>query len=150
MTQSLLLGSLFGRTDFSRIFIFGPLEFFADFVAGFFFLILVGKSAQKNPPGKSPAKSSNIYTTKSPTHFCRRARPTFKEKMGDPPLFSRIAFKKRGIVGHLYKKRRIPHFCPLFFLGDDFPSLTKKGDESFIEWTKKKQDGLGGFKKALL
>ena len=32
--------------------------FFADFLAGFFLLIFVGKSAQKNPPGKSPAKSS--------------------------------------------------------------------------------------------
>ena len=32
-----------------------------------------GKSAQKNPPGKSPAKSSRIYTTKIPDTFllCR-------------------------------------------------------------------------------
>ena len=51
------LGSVFGRTDFSRISIFGPPDFFADFVAGFLLLIFVGKSAQKNPPGKSPAKS---------------------------------------------------------------------------------------------
>ena len=58
-----MLGSGFGRTDFSRIFIFGPPDFFADFVAGFFLLIIVGKSAQKNPPGKSPQKSSKIYTT---------------------------------------------------------------------------------------
>ena len=43
--------------------------FFADFVAGFFRLIFVGKSAQKNPPGKSPAKSSEIYTTKIPDTF---------------------------------------------------------------------------------
>ena len=48
--------------------------FFADFyfwAAGFsrqifFLLIFVGKSAQKNPPEKSPAKSSKIYTTKIP------------------------------------------------------------------------------------
>ena len=33
----------------------------------------MGKSAQKNPPGKSPAKSSKTHTTKSQTHFCRRA-----------------------------------------------------------------------------
>ena len=45
-----LLGSDLGRMDFSRIFIFGPPDFFADFVAGFFILIFVGKSAQKNPP----------------------------------------------------------------------------------------------------
>ena len=62
--HSELLGSDFGRTDFSRIFIFGPPDFFADFLAGFFILIFVGKSAQENPPGKSPGKSSKIYTTK--------------------------------------------------------------------------------------
>ena len=69
------LGSVFGRTDFSRIFIFGPPDCFADFLAGFFLLIFVGKSAQKNPPGKSPAKSSKIYTTKIPDTFLQRVRP---------------------------------------------------------------------------
>ena len=33
-----------------------------------------GKDAQKNPPGKSPAKSSKIYTTKTPDTFLRRGR----------------------------------------------------------------------------
>ena len=61
-----ILGPAFGRTDFSRIFIFEPPDFFADFLAGFFLLIFVGKSAQKNPPGKSPGKfiqqkSSNTF-----------------------------------------------------------------------------------------
>ena len=42
---------------------FGPLEIFR----GFCRRIFVGKSAQKNPPGESPAKSSKIDTTKSPT-----------------------------------------------------------------------------------
>ena len=69
-----ILGSVFGRTDFSRILIFGPPDFFADFVAGFFLLIFVGKSAQKNPPGKSPAKSSKICTTKIPDTFLQRGR----------------------------------------------------------------------------
>ena len=69
-----MLGSDSGRTDFSRIFIFGPPVFFADFVAGFFLLIFVGKSAQKNPPGKIPAKSSKIYTTKIPDTFLQRGR----------------------------------------------------------------------------
>ena len=63
------LGPAFGRTDFSRIFIFEPPDFFADFLAGFFLLIFVGKSAQKNPPGKSLAKSSKTYTTKILQHI---------------------------------------------------------------------------------
>ena len=69
-----LLGSVFGRTDFSRISIFGPPDFVADFVAGFFRLFFVGESAQKNPPGKSPTKSSKVYTTKIPDTFLRRGR----------------------------------------------------------------------------
>ena len=48
---------------------FGPPDFFTDFLAGFFLLIFVGKSAQKNPPGKSPQKSSKIYTTKILRHI---------------------------------------------------------------------------------
>ena len=32
----------------------------------------MGKSAQKNPPGKSPAKSSRTYTTKIPDNFLQR------------------------------------------------------------------------------
>ena len=73
-----LLGPAFGRTDFSRIFIFGPPDFFADFLAGFFLLIFVGKSGQKNPPGKSPQKSSKIYTTKILRHISARlARARF-------------------------------------------------------------------------
>ena len=60
-----LLGSDFGRTDFSRIFIFGPPDFFADFLAGLFLLIFVGKSAQKNPPGKSPRNPPKFVQQKS-------------------------------------------------------------------------------------
>ena len=73
-----MLGSGFGRTDFSRIFIFGPPDFFADFLAGFFLLIFVGKSAQKNPPGKSPQKILQyLYNENPPTHFCRMAGATY-------------------------------------------------------------------------
>ena len=68
------LGPVHGRTDFSWIFIFEPPDFFADFLAGFFLLIFVGKSAQKNPPRKSPGKSSKIYTTKIPDTFLQRGR----------------------------------------------------------------------------
>ena len=72
------LGPVHGRTDFLRIFIFEPPDFFADFLAGFFLLIFVGKSAQKNPPRKSPGKSSKIYTTKIPDTFLQRGRAKLK------------------------------------------------------------------------
>ena len=77
------LGSVFGRTDFSRILFFEPPDFVADFVAGFFLLIFVGKSAQKNPPGKSPTKSSKFYTTKIPDNFLQRGQANiFLESLG--------------------------------------------------------------------
>ena len=57
-----------------RIFIFGQPEFFADFLAGFFRLVFVRKSAQKNPPEKSPAKSSKLYTANIPDMFLQRRR----------------------------------------------------------------------------
>ena len=91
ITSSLLSGLDFGRTDFSRIFIFGPPNFFADFLAGFFLLIFVGKSAQKNPPGKSPGKSSKIYTTKSSDTFLQIGRGNFCEVCSD--------FRNAGIHG---------------------------------------------------
>ena len=65
-----MLGSGFGRTDFPLIFIFGPPDFFADFLAGFFLLIFVGKSDQKkilqenprrNPPKFIQQKSSDTF-----------------------------------------------------------------------------------------
>ena len=65
--NQVILGSDFGRTDFSRIFIFGPPDFFADFLAGFFLLIFVGKVPRKilqenpreNPPKFIQQKSSD-------------------------------------------------------------------------------------------
>ena len=65
LAERIFRGFLFlGRRIFSRI--FSP-DFFSSF--------LWGKSAQKNPPGKSPAKSSKIYTTKIPDAFLQRVRP---------------------------------------------------------------------------
>ena len=112
--QKVSKGRIFGRTDFSRIFIFEPPDFFADFLAGFFLLIFVGKSARKNPPGKSPAKSSKIYTTKILQHisadcpgqkivkkcqkyfrhfstfFARRAKQNFKNRQKMAKMFSTL------------------------------------------------------------
>ena len=49
--------------DFSRIFIFEPPDFLADFVAGFFSFLWV-KVPRKILQAKYPAKSSKIYTVR--------------------------------------------------------------------------------------
>ena len=60
------LGPDFGRMDFFADFYFWAAGFFSRiFSPDFFSSFFVGKSAQKNPPGKSPGKSSKIYTTKT-------------------------------------------------------------------------------------
>ena len=69
----------FWQNGFFADFIFEPPDFFADFVAGFFLLIFVGKSAQQNPPGKSPTKSSKFYTTKIPDNFLQRGQANSSE-----------------------------------------------------------------------
>ena len=69
MLSGQILGPAFGRTDFSRIFIFEPPDFFADFLAGFFLLILWEKVPRKilqenlreNPPKFIQQKSSNTF-----------------------------------------------------------------------------------------
>ena len=48
-----VLGSVFGRTDFSRIFIFEPPDFFADFFTDFF-LIVMQQNHLKSILQKSP------------------------------------------------------------------------------------------------
>ena len=63
------LGPAFGRTDFSRIFIFEPPDFSADFLAGFFSSLLWEKVPRKilqenfreNPPKFMQQKSSNTF-----------------------------------------------------------------------------------------
>ena len=64
----------FWQKGFSRIFIFGPPDFLADFVTGVFLLIFVGKKCSEKSSGKIPGKSSKFTQHKSPTHFCRGAR----------------------------------------------------------------------------
>ena len=59
---------------FSRIFIFWAVGFFADFLAGFFLLIFVGKSAQKNPPGKSRENPPKFIQRKSSNTFLQIAQ----------------------------------------------------------------------------
>ena len=63
------LGSDFGRTDFSRIFIFEPPDFFADFVAGFFLLIFAGKKCPKKSSRKIPGKILQNLHNKNPRHI---------------------------------------------------------------------------------
>ena len=91
-------------TDFSRIFILEPPDFFADFVAGFFLLIFWGKSAQKNPLGESPAKSSKIHTTKIPDTFLQRGRGNNFKKgrfvAPSTPAIWKIAIRNARLATH--------------------------------------------------
>ena len=64
----LLLGSVFFLLIFADFF-FRAADFSTGLVAGFFLFSFVGKSAQENPPGKSPAESSKINTTKIPRNI---------------------------------------------------------------------------------
>ena len=61
-------------TDCSRFLFLSRPGFSRGFCRRVFLLIFVGKSAQKNPPGKSPAKPSKVYTTKIPDTFLQRGR----------------------------------------------------------------------------
>ena len=72
------LGSVPGRTDFSRIFIFVPPDFFRGFSRRIFSPHFCGekvprKILQENPRQNPP----KFIQQKSPTHFCRGAGPTF-------------------------------------------------------------------------
>ena len=111
------LGSVLGRSDFSRISIFEPPDFFADFVAGFFLLIFVGKSAQKNPPGKSPGKSSKIYTTKILQHIS-----------ADWPRQKKLN-KRQAERGHVKKCQKVSRIC-----FDTFRHLSRRAKDVNQEW----------------
>ena len=66
--SSRLLGSGFGRTDFSRIFVFGPPDF-RGFSRRIFSPHFCGKKCPEKSSRKSPRKSSKIYTTKILRHI---------------------------------------------------------------------------------
>ena len=72
-----VLGRGFGRTDFSRIYLFEPTGFFADFVVGFFLLIFCGKKVPRKILQENPRRNRpKSIQQKSPTHFWRGAGPT--------------------------------------------------------------------------
>ena len=77
----------FGRTDFSRIFIFWPPDFFADFLAGFF-SHFCGKKCPEKSSRKIPAKIlQNLYNKNPPTHFCRMAGASFWRSIHQKTMF---------------------------------------------------------------
>ena len=62
-----------GEQIFLRFF-FGPPDFSRILSPDFFLLIFVGKKCPENPPGKSPAKFSKIYTTKIPNTYLQKGQ----------------------------------------------------------------------------
>ena len=84
-------GGFWQNGFFPRIFIFGPPDFSADFVGGFFLLIFVGKGAQKNPPGKSPGKILQKLYNKNPRHISAEGLAQEIRAKKSPPNPNRIA-----------------------------------------------------------
>ena len=103
--KSLEVRSISNQNSGERIVVFDSLShvrvgfrqngFFADFFLGrrvfsrilspdYFASFLWGKSAQKNPPGKSLAKSSKFYTTKIPGTFLQRGQVNTCVSRGSP------------------------------------------------------------------
>ena len=77
--NNLLLGSVFGRTIF-RGFLFLGRRIFSRILSPDFFSFLWEKVPRKilqENPRQNPPK---VIQQKSPTHFCRRAGPTFEVK----------------------------------------------------------------------
>ena len=116
--------TVFGRTDFSRIFIFEPPDFFADFLAGFFLLIFVGKVPRKilqenpreNPPKCIQQKSSDTFLQigrgrkTGKVNFCTGAGRKaffefFRPDSGPPPPGTYASTAKKGkfiCTGHIF------------------------------------------------
>ena len=69
-----VLGSVFGQNGCFADFCFWAAGFFRGFCLQILSPHFCGKNTQKNPPGKSPAKSSEICTTKIPDTFLQRSR----------------------------------------------------------------------------
>ena len=72
----LTLGPNFGRTRSFR----GFLIFFADFVAGFFLLIFVGKRCPEKSSRKIPGKILHNLYNKIPDTFLQRGRANFSSE----------------------------------------------------------------------
>ena len=72
------LGPAFGRTNFSRIFIFEPPDFFRGFSRRIFSPHFCGKKCPEKSSRKIPGKIlQNLYNKNPPTHFCRLPRTIF-------------------------------------------------------------------------
>ena len=62
------LGSVFGRTDFTLIFIFGPLDFFRGFCRLIFSTHFCGKKCPEKSSRKIPGKILQNFHNKNPRH----------------------------------------------------------------------------------
>ena len=95
-TTNQVLGPAFGRTDFSRIFILEPPDFFADFLAGLFLLILweeVPRNILQENPRENPPK---LIQQNPPTHFCRLPRATGGFRIRYVSFFSSCSVAGKG------------------------------------------------------
>ena len=105
---NLLLGPAFGRTDFSRIFIFEPPDFFADFLAGFFSSFLWEKVPRKilrenprqNPPKFIQQKSSNTFLQTTQGNYCEPKTPLTKQTAREDEIFVNSKINLKGFANY--------------------------------------------------
>ena len=88
--------SSFSKNRFFADFYFWAAGFFCGFSRRIFLPHLVGKSAQKNPPGNPRQNPPKFMQQKCPTHFCRGAGP---KKRSDFAASNKVLIVKRSLAG---------------------------------------------------
>ena len=115
------LGPAFGRTDFSRISIFQPPDFFRGFSRRIFSPHFCGKKCPEKFSRKIPGKIlHNLYNKNPPTHFCRLAGATVQLQLrarivgdecsqycwgGTVSDFSQVSVRKGLLRGRRHRRK---------------------------------------------
>ena len=92
----------FWQNGFFADFIFGPPDFFADFVAGFIFLIFVGKKCPEKSSRKIPGKILQNLNNKNPRHIS--AEGPGQQKSANASLQKSAKGRKRALPRKICKQ----------------------------------------------
>ena len=128
--KSYFLGWVFGRKDFSRIFIFEPPDFFADFVAGFCFSSSWGKSAEKILQ-ENPRQNLQNLDNKNPRHIAAEGPGQYFSASDQARIvFSTEdwSFSSEGFGSRLKKQSRLEY-------SSEIGNFKRKGHFSSKKWS---------------